>query len=145
MTKEVLVAISGLQYELNENEALEVITPGEYYCKNGKHYVLYEEVLEEDHSITKNTLKVSGNQVDILRKGSINVHLIFEENTSNMTYYNTPFGDLLIGINTHKITTTETEDRIQVEIHYGLDVNYSHVSDCKIKIDIKPRMIQQLS
>ena len=145
MTKEVLVAISGLQYELNENEALEVITPGEYYCKNGKHYVLYEEVLEEDHSITKNTLKVSGNQVDILRKGSINVHLVFEENTSNMTYYNTPFGDLLIGINTHKIITTENEDRIQVEIHYGLDVNYSHVSDCKIKIDIKPRMIQQLS
>lgn len=142
MTKEVLVTISGLQYELNENEALEVITPGEYYCKNGKHYVLYEEVLEEDHSITKNTLKISGNQVDILRKGSINVHLIFEENTSNMTYYNTPFGDLMIGINTHKITTTEKEDRMQVEIHYGLDVNYSHVSDCKIKIDIKPRMIQ---
>ena len=140
MTKEVLVTISGLQYELNESEALEVITPGEYYCKNGKHYVLYEEVLEADQAFTKNTLKISEKQIDLIRKGPVNVHMVFEENNCNMTYYNTPYGDLIIGVNTHKITTTEEEELITVEIQYGLEVNNSHVSDCTIKIMIKPRM-----
>ena len=54
MTKEVLLTISGLHYETtglvdedeNENEPIEVITPATYYLKNGKHYVVYDEVVE---------------------------------------------------------------------------------------------------
>lgn len=143
MTKEVLVSIAGLQYEIHENDALEVITPGEYYQKGEKHYILYEEVLEEDNTITKNTIKISNGQIDILRKGSINVHMTFEENKSNITYYNTPFGQLLIGLNTYKIQTEFLEDEIRIEIQYGLDVNYSHVSDCNIQIHIRSKKMYQ--
>ena len=64
MTKDVLVSISGLQFELQGEEAVEMIMPGEYYFKGDKHYVLYEEILEEDHTVTKNTLKISQDQVD---------------------------------------------------------------------------------
>lgn len=139
MTKDVLVAIAGLQFEMQDNETIEIITPGEYYSKGNKHYVLYEEVLEEDHSITKNTIKISDQQIDILRKGAISVHMTFEENKNNITYYNTPFGQLLIGLNTYKIHKKETDDLIEIIIQYGLDVNYSHVSDCEIKIHIKSK------
>ena len=41
MTKDVLVKISGLQFEeQEENEPVEIITTGNYYKKNGKHYIL---------------------------------------------------------------------------------------------------------
>ena len=42
MTKEVLVTISGLQFaEDRENEeAVEIITAGDYYKRNGKHYIV---------------------------------------------------------------------------------------------------------
>ena len=47
MTKDVIVSISGLQMPAEgEAEPVEVITVGDYYQKNGKHYVLYEEVNE---------------------------------------------------------------------------------------------------
>ena len=52
MTKEVLLTISGLHYdtfpgeEYNESEPIEVITPATYYLKNGKHYVVYDEMVE---------------------------------------------------------------------------------------------------
>lgn len=139
MTKDVLVAIAGLQFEMQDNETVEIITPGQYYSKGNKHYILYEEVLEEDQSVTKNTIKISDHQIDILRKGAVSAHMTFEENKNNIAYYNTPFGQLLIGINTYKIQKNVSEDRIEVIINYGLDMNYSHVSDCEIKIHIKAK------
>ena len=34
MTKDVLISISGLHFEDDENETVEVVTPGNYYFKN---------------------------------------------------------------------------------------------------------------
>ena len=49
MTREVLVKVQGLQSAPGEeSEAIEVIAPGEYYFRNGKHYFLYDEVMEGD-------------------------------------------------------------------------------------------------
>ena len=62
MTKEVLLTISGLHMdtvsdELDaENEPIEVITPATYYLKNGKHYVLYDELIEGMLGSIKNTI-----------------------------------------------------------------------------------------
>ena len=38
MTKDVLLSIKGLQIGENEqNDTIEVISPGDYYFRNGKH------------------------------------------------------------------------------------------------------------
>ena len=55
MTKDVLISISGLHFEDDENETVEVVTPGNYYFKNNKHYLLYDEYLDDSsNEITKN-------------------------------------------------------------------------------------------
>ena len=50
MTKDVLINISGLQVDVNEmennDEPIETISTGNYFFKNGKHYLLFEEVSE---------------------------------------------------------------------------------------------------
>ena len=47
MTKDVLITISGIQTIDGEvNDPIETVTPGEYYFRNGKHYILYDEVQE---------------------------------------------------------------------------------------------------
>jgi uncharacterized beta-barrel protein YwiB (DUF1934 family) len=137
--KDILVSISGLQYEIDQDEAVEVISVGEYYNRNNKHYVIYEEMVENEYgqnSIAKNTIKITGNQVEIMKKGPNQMHMVFEENQKNMSYYNTPFGNLLIGIYTTKIRIKEEDNILYVQIEYGLDVNYTHVSDCNIKIKV---------
>jgi uncharacterized beta-barrel protein YwiB (DUF1934 family) len=144
MIKEILVSISGLQYETNPEDPIEMIAVGEYYYRNGKHYVLYEEMEEEEgaaNGLTKNTIKIRGKQVEILKSGANNVHMVFEEGQKNMTYYNTPVGNLLIGIYTTKIKIVEDKDIMEIHIEYDLEVNYTHVSDCIIKIGITPRKI----
>ena len=65
--------------------------------------------------------------------------MVFELGKKNLTYYNTPFGSLLIGIDTTKIECSESEEAIELNIEYGLEVNYSHVSDCSITVKITPK------
>ncbi|MBP3543159.1 MAG: DUF1934 domain-containing protein, partial [Lachnospiraceae bacterium] len=43
MNKEVLVSISGLQFVEDNKDAIEMITVGDYYRKNDKHYLVFEE------------------------------------------------------------------------------------------------------
>lgn len=143
MKKEVLVAIAGLQFEFSEDEALEVISSGEYYYRNGKHYVLYEELQEDENGIkggiTKNTLKISDTMIELKKSGFHNVVMTFEKGKKTVTCYQTPVGQLMIGIDTTGIYVQELEDGIVVDIRYMLDIHYSHVSECVIKIKIVER------
>lgn len=138
MTQEVLLTLQGLQFDQREVDAdkIETVTVGDYYKKNGKHYVVYEEVTEGFEQTTKNRLKISESMLELSRNGLINMHMVFQENKKNLTNYNTPFGQILIGIDTKKIQIEEQEDKIVVDVDYSLDINYEFLSECHIKINI---------
>ena len=137
MTKDVLVKISGLQFaEDQDNGPVEIITTGNYYKKNGKHYILYDEVQEGFDGVTKSVIKVNDDFLDVNKKGVTNVHMMFEKNKKNMSYYNTPFGNLLVGINATDVKVNETEDNIDIKVDYQLEVNYEHLAECSISMNL---------
>ena len=78
MTKDVLINISGLQMDVEPDNPIEMVTTGAYYLRNGKHYILYDE-LSEDNEVTKNVLKIGPNSVELTRKGAQGSHMVFEE------------------------------------------------------------------
>lgn len=140
MTKEVLISISGLQFaEEMDQEPVEVITIGDYYRKNGKHYLIYDEVMEGFSETTKNIIKISDSCVDITKRGVSNTHMMFEKDKKNVTYYYTPYGSILIGVDTKKIMIRETEHTLYILIDYALEVNYAHMADCKIEVNVKSK------
>ncbi len=135
MTKEVIVAVKGLQFmEEQDNTPVEVITRGEYYYKNGKHYVIYEELMEGTESPTKNVLKFYDDTLEITKKGAVNVHMMFEVGEKNVTYYYTPYGSILIGVEGKRIALSETDERIEIQADYGMEVNYEYLADCSITV-----------
>ena len=126
MTKDVVVSLKGLQLAPDQqSDAVEVIAPGEYYIRNNKHYVLFEEIMEGETQTLKNMLKFNDNYLEFTRK--------------NLTYYYTPFGSIQIGIDATSIEVKETEDEIRAEVKYALDVNYEFVGDCHINIAVKKK------
>ena len=140
MTKEVLVSIRGLQFDGGaENEPVEVITSADYYKRNGKHYIVYDEVMEGSTKTTKNIIKLGQESLDITKRGTANVHMMFEKDKKNVTYYYTPYGSLLIGIDATKIDVTETEQDIDVKVEYALEINYEHIANCTIAMNIKSK------
>ena len=147
MTKEVLITIAGMHTdaidkgELNDGP-IEVVTPASYFCKNGKHYILYDEVAEGIPGVTKNKIKITGDKVgEIMKSGITNTHMVFEKEKEHLTNYKTPYGQLMMGIHTKHIEILEEEDRIFAEIHYNLDVNEEAIAECEIQINVQPKSV----
>lgn len=140
MTKEVLLSLKGLQLENGDGgQELETITAADYYRKNGSHYVLYDEVTEGFDDVTKNMIKFHDTCLEVTKRGLINVHMVFEENQKNMTSYMTPYGNILIGIDTGSVLVDESDNQIRVQVDYTLEANYQYLADCKIDMMIRSR------
>lgn len=140
MTKDVLIAIKGLQFDAAAEETnIETVSVGQYYEKNSSHYVLYDEIDEDSEECTKNIIKFRENKMELTKKGLVNVHMIFEKDKKNLTNYATPFGDILIGIDAKRISMNEDNENIRVKVDYALEINYEHFADCKITVEIKPK------
>ena len=146
MTKDVLVSISGMHMGIvspqpgEEDEPIEVVTPASYYCRNGKHYIIYDEVMEGMAGTVKNKIKITGDtSMEIMKSGETGTHMVFEKNRKNLTYYKTPYGQMLVGVNTRNMEISVGNDRIDVLVDYELDVNHEPLADCKIKMSIMPK------
>ena len=138
MDKDVWVSVAGLQFDgTSEGEKIEIITPGNYYKKNKHHYVTYDEITEGSDEVTKNVVRFDGDMLTISKSGFTNVEMVFEKNKRNMTNYVTPYGSLIVGIDTDRIDIRESDDVINIDIDYALDINYEHLADCRIKMEIK--------
>lgn len=138
MTKEVILRIKGLQFEQDasdeEMDQIETICPGEYYDRNDAHYLLYEEIVEGFEVPIKNMIKCKDQEVIITKKGPLQVQMVFEEGKKTLTEYGTPYGKIMIGLDTTGIEVIKTDDTFTVHIQYGLEANYQFVADCDITI-----------
>lgn len=137
MTKDVLITIRGVHTLDHEDNDVEMIVRGDYYQKNGKHYILYEEILEGAEERVKNVIKISPSSMDIIKKGVTNSRMLFEKNKKNLSCYSTPVGNLVIGIQANHFYVEEQESSIKVNVDYSLDINYEHMSDCRICVDVQ--------
>lgn len=137
MTKDVLIAIKGMQFEgATDPEEIEVIQRGQYYERNGSHYLLYDEPVEGTSDIIKNRIRFKENEVQVAKKGAVNTTLTFTKNEKNMTNYATPFGNLIVGIDTQRIALELSEQKMDIKVDYALDINYEFLADCKISIKV---------
>lgn len=141
MNKDVLIHVRGLQMMETDDaqEPIEIVVPGQYYFRNGSHYLRYEEMLDDTAETTVNYIKMSPNGVEVRKQGQVNVHMVFEEGKKNKTFYNTPYGTLQIGISATGLELKESEDGIQMKVDYALDMNEEHVADCYLTVQAQSK------
>ena len=77
--------------------------------------------------------------MEVHKKGLINVQMIFEENKKNLSFYQTPFGMMNMGVAATRISVREEEDSMDVVVDYALDMNESYVADCTIAMTIRAK------
>ena len=146
MQKEVLIHVRGLQMmdAQGDQEPIEIVVAGQYYFRNGSHYLRYEELLDETAEPTINYIKMSEKGLEVSKKGLVNVHMVFEQGKKNMTYYSTPYGTLQMGIAATGLEIMEDEDCIQMKVDYALDMNEEHVADCYLTVQAQSRDSENL-
>ena len=145
MKKEILLSIAGLHMVDEEGGNVEVVTAGDYYNRGGKHYVVYDEVVEGMNGHISNTIKIGENSLEVLKRGLTNTRMVFEEGKNTLTRYQTPFGVLDLGILAREVKIEESEEVIDVAVDYVLEVNEEQLAECNIKMNIRPREAGNLS
>ena len=116
------------------DEPIEIVVPGEYYFRNGSHYLRYEEMLEDHGDPTVNYIKISPKGMEVRKKGQVNTHMVFEQGKRNMAFYTTSFGTLEMGIYATNLELKESDSRLDMKVNYSLDLNQEHVADCCLDI-----------
>lgn len=141
MTKDVLISLCTVQSNFGEKQEdrTQTLISGNYYEKNDRHYILYDEVMEGFSKAVKTKVKFNENMLEIIRNGPIGVRMLFEENKKNVTSYNTPYGNILLGISTKKINIIVQPDIIEVDVEYTLDADGGHLSDCSMNMKIQSK------
>lgn len=146
MTKDIILTISGL-HKTDEEAAdpIEIITPGQYFWKNGKHYVIYDEIMEGLEHPVKSTLKFTEDQVELLRSGQAATRMTFQENQEHHVIYQTPMGALSISLYTEKIEAELLEEQMNLEIYYSLKTAGAVLSESALRINVCPKELKTFS
>ena len=136
MTKDVLITVSGRQFDIGD-EPVVLVTRGNYYQKNGKHYVLYEEQPDEYEDVIKNRIKFYDGNFEMVKKGAVSSALRFCIDEKSESVYRTAAGDVLMEVVTSDIDISETENKMRVTVNYKLNINGQFISDCEVEILIE--------
>lgn len=138
MQKNVLINVKGTQYLDDDKDVTELITTGSYYEKNNKIYILYEEVSDDSMQVTKNTLKLSENEVELIRHGESNVNIVFKPGVTWDSYYMTPVGSMKMAFCTKEVDIDRSKDTsLSIMIKYSIQFDYQTVAEYLMEIEIK--------
>ena len=139
MDKSVTVVLKSRQSNGDETQDMEVMTDGEFYVRGEKKYLIFEEILEESMPPVKTMLKLLPEKAVLTRKGPVEYQMEFECGKKNITYYNTPMGNLVLEIDTEEIDVVQEEHSLQVNIHYLLEMDGEPLSCSSIEICVKEK------
>ena len=128
MTQEVIIKIEGRQIQEQE-EPIITTAHGTYHLVNGRHYVRYEEILEDSNQIIKNTIKVDPCKVILTKKLAQTSEMVFDLNEKTQAAYQTPYGNFVFDVKTSSILLKEEPEKIVVSMEYSLSADSSPVSE----------------
>jgi len=136
--KKVMISIKGIPALVdNDEESFELMTDGEYSRKGGISTFRYVESELTGLNGLTTTFNVESDRVVLHRGGGFSGDMIFSENQKHHFLYDTPFGSIMMGIDTHSIKKNMSDDGGSLEIRYDIEVDNVSVSQNLFKIDIR--------
>ena len=143
MTKDIILTISGLHATDGEtDDPVEIITPGQYFFKNGKHFIVYDEVMEGIEGSVKSTIKFTESKVELMRTGAASTRMVFEEEKEHMVIYQTPMGPLSISLYTEEIDSNLEAEKMELQIRYSLKAEEQIITESAVRIEICPKELK---
>jgi len=136
--KKVLISIKGLPVLTeNEDEAFELMTDGEYKQTDDVSTFSYIENPFTGQEGLLTTFAVEKDRIILSRGDDMSSDMIFSEKQKHHFLYDTPFGSVMMGIDTHSIKKNMDDNGGNIEIRYDIEVDNVAVSRNLFKINIK--------
>ena len=138
--KDVIISITGTEAGANGDDSFELVTDGKYHFEDGSGHLSYMESELTGLDGTRTSFTVDKFGIVMLREGSLNSRMVFEEGKKHLFLYDTPFGSATMGVNTSRVRSELGEHGGGMEIDYVVDFEHSVVGRHNLKIDIRERL-----
>ena len=123
MRDNVIISIKGKQVNENGPDEMELVTEGRMICNDKGVLVSYQESELTGLQGTTTMLRINGPVVTLLREGTVNSQMVFEEGRRHLSMYETPYGSMSVGINTRRVKNTIGEFGGDLEIDYAIEID----------------------
>ncbi|OUN25512.1 DUF1934 domain-containing protein [Pseudoflavonifractor sp. An85] len=139
MTDNVIISIKGKQlYAESGPDEMELVTAGVLRREGeGRYTISYQESELTGLEGTTTVVQVDGGRVTLLREGSINSQMVFEEGERHLSMYETPYGSLSIGIVTRRMRSTLGEAGGDLEIDYAIEIDHLVAGQNMFRMNVK--------
>ena len=139
MTDNVIISIKGKQlYTDSGPDEMELVTAGVLRQEGeGRYTISYQETELTGLEGTTTVVQVDGGRVTLLREGSINSQMVFEEGQRHLSMYETPYGSLSVGIHTHRMRSTLGESGGDLEIDYAIEIDHLVAGQSLFRMNVK--------
>ena len=135
--RDVLITIKSFQSLSGQKEGTELITAGKYGVDEEGIHLSYEESALTGLQGTETAFLVKPDEVVMSRRGTVTSQMIFHKGQKHHFAYETPYGTLTMGLDTHKVCHALDESGGDMEIEYDLDFDRAVVSRNRFKINVR--------
>lgn len=137
MHDNVIISIKGKQVNENGPDEMELVTEGRLICNDKGVLVSYQESELTGLQGTTTMLRINGPVVTLLREGTVNSQMVFEEGRRHLSMYETPYGSMSVGINTRRVKNTIGETGGDLEIDYAIEIDNLMVGRNYFSMNVK--------
>lgn len=134
----VTISLVSTQSDGQNTDQSEIITKGTFEKKDNCFVISYKETEATGFDGATTELSVYGDEKVVMnRTGDFMSNLIVEMGRKHYCQYGTPYGEIVVGINSKEIKSELDEYGGKVNFKYVIDVNSSYVGDFDVTIDVK--------
>lgn len=138
MEKPVIISIRGVQCSApGEEDVMELVTQG-FLCDEKDGYTLtYRESELTGLEGTTTTFRIGKDKITLRREGTLNSEMVFQEGLKHVSLYATPYGGLMLGVNTRKARSDIDLTGGKLEIRYALEVENEKIGENSFDIQVR--------
>ncbi|WP_160678344.1 DUF1934 domain-containing protein [Clostridium sp. C8-1-8] len=137
MKKKAIISIASSQVPSDNDDLIEVVTPGEFFITEDGYEAIYDETEISGMEGTKTKISITTDMLTLEREGTTATTMNFQKDNSSISLYNTPYGMLELRIDTRGLKIDMDERGGDVLIDYDLSISGQESHSTKLKINIK--------
>ena len=123
--KDYVITIKGIQtYDSDDdNVDIEMMAEGDFSFEDGKYFIDYEETEATGMEGTSTTIETDGEYVALTRTGAVDTTLLFIKDRLTTSYYETPYGTMMMGITTEDVNAHLDDNGGKISVKYSISMN----------------------
>lgn len=143
MKSDVIITIDDTQKTPDNSTQSTMTTVGKLWGIPSDYHISYSEQDTELKGSETELHVENDSKVTMTRRGSYSSMMIFEPGQQHHCFYNTPFGELDLGVFTKKVKSNVDELGGKLKFSYTLDANNEFLSENTLNITIKRKDASQ--